>query len=111
MSAKRGGDFLLLVLASSAAALLACAIAAPAFAQDGRARGEGRGPREFRSPSDRPPRDFGGPPRGFDSPPRPPEGPQEATAKAGFLFIDGEYLPPSYEIRHAEDGVTVNGRK
>ena len=51
------------------------------------------------------------PPRGFDQPPRPFDGPQEATAKAGFLFIDGEYLSPPYEIRHADDGITVNGRQ
>src|SRR5262245_7724431 len=76
-------------------------------------RGEGRGPRgDARSP-----RDFAPPPRGFDSPrgfdqsPRPFDGPQEATAKAGFLFIDGEYLHPPYEIRHEDDGVTVNGQK
>ncbi len=76
-------------------------------------RGSG-GPRDFRSSSDRPPRD---PPRGFDSPrgfeqgPRPFDGPLEATAKGGFLFIDGEYLPPPYEIRFADDTVTVNDRK
>ena len=43
--------------------------------------------------------------RGYD-------GPMEATVKGkGFLFLDGEYLPPPYEIRYAEDKLTVNGRE
>jgi hypothetical protein len=78
-------------------------------------RGNGRGGRDFRSTTDRPPRDplsrgFDSP-RGFDQSSRAFDGPLEATAKGGFLFIDGEYLPPPYEIRYTDDAVTVNDRQ
>lgn len=42
--------------------------------------------------------------RGYDFP-------AEATASKGFLFVDGEYMPGPYDIRHAENEVTINGRK
>src|SRR5205823_5785363 len=72
---------------------------------------EGRPSRDFRSAPERPPRGFDPPPRGFEPPSRSFDGPMEATAKTGFLFIDGEYIPPPYEIRYADESVTVNGRK
>jgi hypothetical protein len=94
MSAKRGGGFLLVVLAFAAAASFACANASLVLAQerskrsdgprseaqrsDNRTgdgpraegpRGNGRGPRGDGPRGDgRPPREFGPPPRGFDSP-------------------------------------------
>jgi hypothetical protein len=43
--------------------------------------------------------------------PRRYEHPAEATATKGFLFLDGEYVPGPYEIRYAENEVTINGRK
>ena len=30
---------------------------------------------------------------------------------SGYLFLDGEYVPPPYDIRVTEDDVEVNGRK
>jgi hypothetical protein len=53
-------------------------------------------PREFRGP--------GGPGffRGY-------EPPTEAESKNGFLFINGEYIPPPYQLRLAENALTVNG--
>src|SRR5947207_492108 len=104
MSAKRGCGFLAKVLASAAVAVLILASASVALAQGRRDREEGRPPRDFRSAPDRPP------PRGFESS-RGFDAPQEATVKTGFLFLDGEYLSPPYEIRFADDSVTVNGRK
>jgi hypothetical protein len=65
-----------------------------------------------------PRRDFGdGPPRrefGDGPPPfmREEDWPTEATVKGkGFLFIDGAYVAEPYEIRLADDKLTVNGRE
>lgn len=56
---------------------------------------------DFRGPEPGPPR-FG---RGFD-------GPTEAVVeKKGFVFIDGEYLPPPYKIEYVEGKLRVNDRE
>ncbi len=46
----------------------------------------------------------GGSGRGDDSP-------LETTVEKGFLFIDGEYISPPYEIRCDAEKLTVNGRE
>ena len=61
-----------------------------------------RSQRGFPNQSDSPgPRGFG---RGDDSP-------LEITVEKGFLFIDGEYVAPPYEIRCDAEKLTVNGRE
>jgi hypothetical protein len=85
-------------------ALALGAILAPASAQD---RFERDGPSSPPPFSGRESRGLGSPGffRGYD-------GPTEATIKdRGFLFLDGEYLAPPYEIRYAEDKLTANGRE
>ena len=57
--------------------------------------GEGGPIREFRG--------FGGGPPHFYSL-------TEATSSKGFVFLNGEYVPPPYEIRVADNVVTVNGK-
>ena len=42
---------------------------------------------------------------------RRPEPTTEASSEKGYFFLDGEYLPPPYEIRYADGEVTINGRK
>src|SRR2546423_3226562 len=109
MPAKRSDDCSVAVYAYAVIAVLALAAASPTIAQ-GR-RDEGRFPRDPRSTPDRPPRPYDSPPRGFEPPPRFSDAPLEATVKTGFLFLDGEYVAPPYEIRYADESVTVNGRK
>jgi hypothetical protein len=92
------------ILAHVATICLLLLAASVALAQD-RAEHEGRGP--------------GGGHRGYGSPPErfgPPaeriyEPPTTATAKGGYLFIDGEYLAPPYEIRLEDDRLLVNDRE
>lgn len=77
---------------------------------DARGRDGFRGPGEQRGRDDGPGRDGG---RGFGGPGPPRfDGPTEAKVNdKGFLFIDGEYVAPPYEIRHEGDELTVNNRK
>lgn len=78
--------------------------------REGRGHDGFRGPGEPRGRDDGPGREGG---RGFGGfgPPR-FEGPTEARVEdKGFLFIDGEYIPPPYEIRHENEELTVNNRK
>src|SRR5262245_12707959 len=71
--------------------------------------GNGRFPqREFEN-GRFPPRDFGGP--GMP-PPRPFESPTEATVQSkGYLFVDGKYIDPPYEIRFADEFLFINDHK
>jgi hypothetical protein len=41
---------------------------------------------------------------------RPFEPPGEATSKQGYLFVNGEYLSPPYQIRLVDNALTVNGQ-
>lgn len=82
------------VMAALAASLVLVA-SSSALAQGRHERGGGPPPHDFRGPDG---------PRGYD-------GPTEATAKAGFVFVDGEYLPPPYDIRFAGEDLSINGRK
>lgn len=77
---------------------------------DARGREGFRGRDEQRGRDDGPGRDGG---RGFGGPGPPRfDGPTEAKVNdKGFLFIDGEYIAPPYQIRHEGDDVTVNNRK
>jgi len=132
MWAKYSGGFSFVLRAAAAATALSSVFALSTLAQDGQQRGENRPPRDSPSAQGGPPRSFDRPPRGDNSSPRgrdfpprsgdfPPrggdfsprpfDGPLEATSKTGFFFIDGEYLPPPYEVRFEDDAVTVNGRK
>jgi len=59
------------------------------------------------------------PRRGFGTPPfsreggeaRWPEPPTEVKATKGFVFLDGVYLPPPYEIRYADNALSINGQQ
>jgi Domain of unknown function (DUF5658) len=73
---------------------------------DAQPRGDDRGPpgdvsgpppRDARGPGGAPP--FGG-----------SGGPTEGTSKQGYLFTNGEYVPPPYDLRLADDVLTVNGK-
>lgn len=86
--------------------LLAFAISALAVFSNGHAPA-GAQELEPDEPRPFPGRGFG--PRGEEF--RRPDLPEEATASKGFLFLEGEYIPPPYEIRYVEGEVTVNGVK
>jgi len=85
--------------ASALAAALMTAFCAPAQERDeSQRRPSPRG--EFSQP--RFPR--GDEPRRFDEP-------LVANTTKGFVFLDGEYVPPPYEIRHGENEVSINRQK
>jgi hypothetical protein len=87
----------LAVLAYAAAVCLMLVSTKGAAAQE-RVEHEGRG--------------AGGGYRGYGTPPeRAYEPPTTATAKGGYLFIDGKYLDPPYEIRLEEERLLVNGQE
>jgi hypothetical protein len=99
--------FVRLARQAAIAALLLAAFSAPARAQR---RGEGeelprRENRESGIQSDRDPRGY---PGGYG---RVYEGPTEGSTRQGFLFINGEYVSPSYEIRLTDGEMWVNGKK
>src|SRR5687767_7017792 len=97
----RGRKFVLL----ASAAILMVGLVASLRAQ-GRYDREGPPPREYGGP---PPRDYGGP--GMP-PPRSFEWPTEATVQSkGYVFLDGEYISPPYEIRFADESLFINGHK
>lgn len=72
-------------------------------------RGEGppARPADLGEYSGRGQRGFSG---GFPPPYRAYEPPSEASSKQGYVFVEGEYLSPPYEIRFADNVLTVNGR-
>jgi uncharacterized protein DUF5658 len=54
--------------------------------------------------------------RGRGSGPPFPGGPREgessdAAVNRGFVFLEGEYISPPYDIRGTEEGVSINGRE
>jgi hypothetical protein len=67
-------------------------------------RGENQ-PRPF------PSRDSGPPPLPRGDEPRRFDEPLVANTTKGFVFLDGEYVPPPYEIREGENEVSINGQK
>lgn len=75
--------------------------------REDRARGEGRRPyRDGESSGDF---GYGREFRGFGGPP--PFSPlTEGSSSKGFLFLDGTYVPPPYEIRLMDDKVSINGK-
>lgn len=101
--------------------LLLCSFVSPIHAQrreeDDRPRGSGRRGRPEENESPPPPRHEKGPPDGRDrgfyggpqGPYRSPEPANEMTARQGFVFINGRYIAPPYEIRLDEGVLTVNG--
>jgi hypothetical protein len=92
------------IRAYAAAVCLVLLSASGVFAQE-RAGHEGRGPGGGHRGYGPPPERFGPPPdRGY-------EPPTTATAKGGYLFIDGEYLAPPYDIRLEEERLLVNERE
>ncbi len=92
------------ILAFTAAAWLLVPIDDGISAQD-RVENEGRGPGGGFRGHGPPPERFGSyGERGY-------EPPTSATAKGGYLFIDGEYLAPPYEIRLEEERLLVNERE
>lgn len=100
------------VLAVAAAiALLPHIVCERLAAQGPRERDDRRPPREFR---DGGPRDGGRRDGGPGGPPpfgRGPDSPTEVTVKRGFVFVDGEYITPPYEIRYADGKVSINGHE
>jgi hypothetical protein len=92
------------ILAYAVAACLVTLWGSVVLAQD-RAEYEGRGPGGGHRGHGPPPERFGPPADRLYEPPT------AATAKGGYLFIDGEYLAPPYEIRLEEDRLLVNDRE